>query len=118
MNYAELEKFSELKISHYSSGMRARLAFSIAMQINPDILLIDEILSVGDIEFQKKSYDSIISLKKNKKTIIHATHNLKKLQDISDKAILLHRGKKIMMGKPDEVIKKYQEIITEEKNRN
>lgn len=118
MNYAELEKFSELKINHYSTGMRARLAFSIAMQINPDILLIDEILSVGDIEFQKKSYDSILSLKKNKKTIIHATHNLTKLQEISDKAILLHKGKKVMLGKPDEVIKKYKEIITEEKNKN
>ena len=79
IQYAELENFLNLKLKHYSSGMRARLAFSTAMQIDSDILLVDEILSVGDKDFQKKSFDTFNSLKKDKKTIVHATHNLKYL---------------------------------------
>jgi len=107
--YAELEKFSGMKLKHFSSGMRARLSFAIAMQVDSDIFLIDEILSVGDKDFQKKSYDSILSLKKEKKTIIHCTHNLKKLSEFSDRVILLDKGKIIMDGNPEEVIQKYIE---------
>lgn len=107
--YAELEKFSGMKLKHFSSGMRARLSFAIAMQVNSDIFLIDEILSVGDKDFQKKSYDTILSLKKEKKTIIHCTHNLKKLSEFSDRVILLDKGKIIMDGNPEEVIQKYVE---------
>lgn len=110
IQYAELEKFIKLKIKHFSTGMRARLAFAIAMQINPDILLIDEILSVGDKNFQEKSYNTFLSYTKNKKTIIHASHNLKKLEQFSDKILLLHKGKQIILGDPHEVIQKYHEI--------
>lgn len=110
IQYAGLENYSNLKLKNYSTGMRARLAFSIAMQVDSDILLVDEILSVGDKDFQKKSYESFISLKKNKKTILHATHNLTKLSEFSDRVLLLHKGHNIMIGKPDEVIKKYKLI--------
>ncbi len=110
IEYAELEKFSNMQIKHYSSGMRARLAFATAMQINPDILLVDEILSVGDKDFRKKSYESFLSFKKDKKTILHATHNLEKIPELSEIVMLLDKGKNVMIGKPDEVIKKYQEI--------
>ncbi len=110
IKFAELENFSNLQLKHYSSGMRSRLAFSTAMQIDSDILLVDEILSVGDKEFQKKSYDAFLSLKKEKKTILHATHNTNKLLEFSDRVLLLQKGKKVMLGKPDEVIKKYGEI--------
>jgi len=110
IQYAELEKFSNMKLKHYSSGMKSRLAFSTAMQIDSDILLIDEILAVGDKDFQKKSYETFLSLKKNNKTILHATHNLNKLPEICDKVLLLHKGKNVMIGKPNEVIKKYQEL--------
>jgi len=110
IKYAELEKFSNMQIKHYSSGMRARLAFATAMQIDPDILLVDEILAVGDKDFRKKSYESFLSFKKNKKTILHATHNLEKIPELSDRVLLLDKGKNVMLGKPDEVIKKYQEI--------
>jgi len=113
IQYAELEKFVNMKLKHYSSGMRARLAFSVAMQINPDILLIDEVLSVGDKDFQQKSYDSFLSFTKNKKTILHASHNLKKLSEFSDRILLLHKGQNIMIGKPDDVIKKYMELKPE-----
>jgi len=110
LKYAELEEFSNMKLKHYSSGMRARLAFAISMEIDPDILLIDEIQSVGDKNFRKKSLDTFLSLKNNKKAIIHTTHNLERLSEFSDQLLLLHRGKMVMMGKPEEVIKKYNEI--------
>ena len=110
IQYAELEKFSNLKLKHFSTGMRARLAFSTAMQIDPDILLIDEILSVGDRLFRQKSYESLLSFKKNKKTIVHATHSFEKLSEFSDRVLLLHKGQIVMIGEPKEVIKKYTEI--------
>jgi len=110
LKYAELEKFSNMKMKHYSSGMRARLAFATSMQIDPDILLMDEIQAVGDKNFRKKSYETFLSLKNNKKAILHATHNLEKLSEFSDRLLLLHQGKMVMIGKPEEVIEKYNEI--------
>lgn len=110
IEFAELEKFSNLKLKHYSTGMRVRLAFSTAVQINPDILLVDEIIGVGDKDFRQKSYETFLSFKKNGKTILHATHNLVKLAEFSDRVLLLHKGKKVMIGEPKEVIQKYQNI--------
>ena len=110
IQYAELEKFSEMKLKHYSSGMRARLGFSIAMHVNPEILLVDEIMSVGDKDFRKKSFETFLSLKKENKTILHATHNIEVLRDFTDKVLLLHKGKMIMLDEPNEVIKKYNSI--------
>jgi len=110
MKFAELEKFTNLRLEHFSTGMRSRLAFATAMKVDPDILLIDEILSVGDRTFRTKSYDAFLSYKKNKKTILHATHQLDKVAELSDKVILLHQGKQVMIGEPQEVIKKYKEI--------
>jgi len=108
IKYAELEEFRNMPIKNYSTGMRARLAFATSMQIDPDIFLIDEILSVGDKDFQKKSYETFLKLKKNNKTVLHATHSLSKLSEFSDRALLLSKGKVIMIGDPEEVIKKYQ----------
>ena len=110
IQYAELEKFVNMKLKHYSTGMKARLAFATAMQIDPDILLVDEVLAVGDKDFQKKSYEAFLSFRKNKKTILHATHNLDKLSEFSDRVLLLHKGQIVMIGKPDEVIQKYKDI--------
>jgi len=110
IKYAELENFLNLKLKYFSAGMRARLAFSTAMQINPDILLVDEIMSVGDKNFRKKSYETFLSFKKNQKTIVHVTHNLERLAEFSDKVLLLHKGKMVMLGKPEEVINRYHEI--------
>ena len=109
IEYAELENFSEMKLLHYSSGMRARLAFSTALQINPDILLVDEILSVGDIAFRKKSFNSFLSFKEKGKTILFATHNLGSLSKMCDRVMLLEKGKLIAIGKPEEIVKLYQE---------
>jgi len=110
LEFAELERFSNMKLKHYSSGMKSRLAFATAIQIDPDILLVDEILAVGDKDFQKKSYESFLSFKNKNKTILHATHALQRIPDFSDRVLLLDKGKNVMIGKPDEVIKKYMHI--------
>ena len=80
------------------------------MKIESDILLVDEILSVGDKNFQKKSYNTFLRFKKEKKTILHASHNLNSLLEFSDRILLLHKGKNVMIGNPKDVIKKYLEI--------
>ena len=80
------------------------------MEIDPDILLVDEILSVGDKNFQKKSYNAFLDFKKKKKTILHATHNIGNLSKFSDKVLLLDKGKMVMIGKPEEVIEKYENL--------
>jgi len=116
IEWAELERFSRMKLLHFSTGMRTRLGFSIAMQIDSDILIIDEVLSVGDRIFREKSYDAFLSFRKNKKTIIHVTHNLQSLSEFADRILLLHRGKMLMLGKPDEVIKKYNKLPKPNKN--
>jgi len=110
MEYADLNKFSNLKLKHYSTGMRARLAFSTAMQVDPDILMVDEIISVGDKNFKDKSYETFLSFKKKNKTILMATHNLGNLSQICDRLLLLDKGKKVMIGLPEKVLKKYREI--------
>lgn len=110
VEFAELTDFSNMKLNHYSSGMRARLAFSTALQINAEILLVDEILSVGDIQFQEKSFDAFLNFKKQGKTIVYATHQLNQLPSLCDKIILIHHGKILEIGKPDDIIKKYKEL--------
>ena len=117
IQYAELEEFANLRIKHYSSGMRARLAFATAMQINPDILLVDEILSVGDKAFKEKSFRTFTSFKKENKTILMTTHSLGNLS-FCDRVLLLNKGKVIMIGLPNEVIKKYNDISISKKNNS
>ena len=108
--YAELKKFSGMQLKHYSAGMRARLGFSTAMQVNPDILFLDEVLSVGDKIFKKKSFELFLNFKKSKKTIIFTSHNLDLISKHSDQILLLDKGKMVMIGDKDEVIKKYDSI--------
>jgi len=110
IKWAELTPFSNMKLKHYSSGMRSRLAFSISLQIKSDILLLDEVLSVGDRLFQEKSYEAFLSFRKNEKTILHVTHNLRNLPKYTDRVLLLHHGAMITIGKPDDVIRKYNDI--------
>jgi len=110
IEYAELEKFSNMQIKHYSSGMRARLGFSTAMQVNPDILFLDEVLSVGDKIFQQKSFELFLNFKKNNKTILFTSHNQNIISKHSDKVLLLDKGKKIMLGNPDDTLEYYKKI--------
>lgn len=110
LKFAELEQFTTMKLKHFSTGMLARLAFSTVLQINPDIFLLDEILSVGDIRFREKTSKVFQSFKENGKTVLYTTHNINTLPEICDRVLLIHKGKGLMIGNPEEVVKKYREI--------
>lgn len=110
IKFAELEKFSDTKLKNFSAGMYARLAFSTAVQVNPDILLMDEILSVGDLSFQKKSFDTFLSFKQKRKSIILVTHSMDPVKQYCDRAILIDKGRILISGKPETVVEEYQKI--------
>jgi len=111
LNFAELGKFSEMKLKHFSSGMKMRLAFSTALHIDPDILLIDEVLSVGDESFRKKSFEEFLKFRERGKTILFTSHNLNTISQICDRVLLLNKGMIVAIGKGDDVINQYKEII-------
>jgi len=116
IKFAELEKFENQKLKHYSSGMKARLACSTALEINPDVLLMDEILSTGDIRFREKSFQSFLSFKEQGKTILYTTHSLPMVSELADKALLIHKGKILMNDEPEVVISKYRELNPKKKS--
>lgn len=107
MKFAELEKFEDTKLKNFSSGMYSRLAFSTAVQVDPDILIIDEILYAGDLSFQQKAFDAIISFKNRGKAIILVTHDMRPVQSQCDRAMFLNNGTNELIGKPEEVIEAY-----------
>jgi ABC-type polysaccharide/polyol phosphate transport system ATPase subunit len=107
LEFAELERFVDQKLKNYSSGMYVRLAYSIAIQVRFDILLLDEVLAVGDQEFQEKCFDSFRTMRAEGKTIILVTHDLKSVADFCDRALLLENGRMKAIGPADEVIAKY-----------
>jgi len=111
LQFAELEKFSTMKLKHFSSGMKSRLGISTVFQLNPDIFLLDEILSVGDIDFRQKCFEKFLSYKKQGKTILYVTHALNTLKDLCDRVLLLDMGNLITIGNPEDAIKKYREIF-------
>ena len=110
IQFAELKKFLDTKLKNFSSGMNARLAFATAMQVDPDILLIDEVLSVGDISFQEKSFNAIMEFRKKGKTIVFVSHAIEQVRAFCDRAVLLHQGQIHSIGKPDEIIENYKQI--------
>lgn len=110
--FAELEKFQDQKLKNYSSGMQVRLAFSIAIRAKGDILLLDEVLAVGDAAFQQKCNDYFKTLKDNKQTVILVTHSMDNVTKFCTRAILIDNGKIIEQGKPSVVAKKYLELLS------
>jgi len=110
LKFAELEDFVETKLKNFSSGMFARLAFSTAMQVNPDILLVDEVLSVGDISFQQKSYQAFKSFREMNKTIVYVSHNLDSIKELCDRVLVMNKGKIEFLGNPSEAVEKYLKI--------
>jgi lipopolysaccharide transport system ATP-binding protein len=112
IEFAELEKFADSKIKHFSAGMSARLAFSTAIHMDPDVLLMDEIISVGDLSFQQKSYDACMSLKNKGKSIILVTHSMQPVRQFCDRAIFLNKGKIESIGNTEEVVTEYEKMFT------
>jgi len=105
--FSNLEKFIDIKLKKYSSGMRVRLMFATAMSYNPDILLIDEIMSVGDEAFQKKSLDKINLLKKSGKTIIFVSHDMNLIKTFCDRLVYLNKGQIKNIGDVNSIIYEY-----------
>jgi energy-coupling factor transporter ATP-binding protein EcfA2 len=110
IDFAELEEFKDLKLKNYSSGMHVRLAFSVAIQVDADILLIDEVLAVGDASFQQKCFDAFASMRKQGKTIVFVTHDMGALKRFCHRALLLERGSMLHVGETDVVADRYLEI--------
>ncbi len=109
IKFSELEKFIDNPVRTYSSGMYMRLAFSVAINVNADILLIDEILSVGDEHFQNKCIQKMIDLKNERKTMVFVTHSMETVRKLCTRAIWLRQGKIELDGNVNEVTKKYVE---------
>lgn len=107
IEFSELEEFIDNPVRTYSSGMYMRLAFSIAINVNADILLVDEILAVGDQHFQEKCIDKMKELKSQGKTMVFVSHALGQVQELCDRAVWICEGKIKMDGVPSEVIDAY-----------
>ena len=109
--FSELKEFIDVPIKNYSSGMKARLGFSIATLVSPDILILDEVLSVGDAKFRKKSEKKVLSMFDKGVTVLFVSHSLEQVQRLCNKAMILEKGKLIAYGDIDEISAKYTEMI-------
>ncbi len=115
VEFAGVAAYIDVPVKRYSSGMYVRLGFSIAAHLDPDILLLDEVLAVGDIVFQAKCMDLIRQLRESGRTIVLISHDLGAIQAICNRAILLHQGRVVMTGNPTEVVDHYQQMAMDRK---
>lgn len=111
VRFSELEKFIDVPLKNYSSGMKARLGFSIATVVQPDILILDEVLSVGDAKFRKKSEKKLVDMMDTGVTVLFVSHNLDQVKRICNKAMILEHGKLLHYGAIDEIAPIYQEMV-------
>lgn len=107
VDFAEIEQFIDTPVKHYSSGMYVRLAFSVAAHLEPEILLIDEVLAVGDVGFQKKSLGKMENVSQQGRTVIFVSHNMNALQRLCPQSILLNRGRLVTQAETSSVIEQY-----------
>jgi len=114
--FAELERFMDQKLKNYSSGMQVRLAFSIAMQAHNDILLIDEVLAVGDASFQRKCFQVFKGMKKSGKTVVFVTHDMGAVEEYCDRAMLIEKSEIISIGKSYQVAREYRRVLNSSEN--
>jgi ABC-type polysaccharide/polyol phosphate transport system ATPase subunit len=110
IEFAELGEFVELKLKNYSSGMHVRLAFAVMVQVDADVLLIDEVLAVGDAAFQQKCYDTLQAKRDEGRTVLFVTHDMHTVERTCDRAMLLDRGKIIELGDPTAVAREYNRL--------
>ena len=112
VDFSGVERFLDQPVKNYSSGMYVRLGFSIAINVDPDILVVDEVLSVGDEEFQRKSFQKFLEFKKRGKTVILVTHTMPVVEDICDSVTWINSGTMMQTGPAAEVVKNYQSSIS------
>lgn len=110
VEFAELEKFMDLKLKNYSSGMQVRLAFSISIRVKSDILVLDEVLAVGDASFQRKCMDYFRELKKTKQTVVLVSHDMTTVEQYCDRCILVHNGELLHEGDPRTIAAEYGQL--------
>jgi lipopolysaccharide transport system ATP-binding protein len=110
IEFSELGEFIDQPIRIYSSGMMSRLGFSVAVHTNPDILLIDEVLSVGDFKFQEKSKNKIYEFKEKGKTIIFVSHDVGMVEELCDKVVLIHKHKLLYQGDVKKGVELYEQL--------
>ena len=108
--FAELEEFIDLKLKNYSSGMLVRLAFATAIQVDAEILLIDEVLAVGDAAFQQKCFEEFFRLKREGRTIVFVSHDMYSVERFCNRAMLMERGKMVQLGEPRAVARAYHKL--------
>ena len=112
IEFAGLGEFIDMPVRTYSSGMYSKLAFSITAILETDIMLIDEVLSVGDEKFKKKSYEKMKSLiSQRNRTVVIVSHSLKTLEGLCDRVMWMHEGKIVKIGEPVEVLNEYREFM-------
>lgn len=112
IEFSELEEFIDMPVKTYSSGMHSKLAFSITAILETDIMLVDEVLSVGDHKFKKKSYKKMKQLINRKdRTVVIVSHNIDTLLELCDEVMWMHKGQIKMIGDPEEVLDKYREFM-------
>ncbi len=111
IEFAELEDYQELKLKNYSSGMHVRLAFSVAIQVDADILIIDEVLAVGDASFQQKCFDVFHRMRDEGRTIVFVTHDMGAVTRFCHRAMLLEGGAAVAVGDPRDVADRYLEVV-------
>jgi len=109
IEFAELGRFVDMKLKNYSSGMQVRLAFSTAIQVDADVILLDEVLAVGDAAFAQRCYDVFRRLRHQGRTVVLVTHNLSAVERFCDRAMLLDGGRPLLTGAPEEVISLYRQ---------
>jgi ABC-type polysaccharide/polyol phosphate transport system ATPase subunit len=114
IEFADIGDFIDAPIKQYSSGMSMRLAFAVATEVNPDILLVDEILAVGDAGFKEKCFERIRNFRASGKTIILVTHAMTDVQALCERVILLEQGSIICDGPPQEAVPMYNSLLTPE----
>lgn len=111
VDFSELREFINTPLKNYSSGMIARLGFSIATEVAPDILIIDEILAVGDAQFKKKSKERILDFRRRGITLLFVSHSMEDVKALCDRVLWLDHGRMKMLGKAEDVIKEYQTFL-------
>ncbi|HYZ28355.1 MAG TPA: ABC transporter ATP-binding protein [Thermoleophilaceae bacterium] len=110
IDFAGLQEFTELKLKNYSSGMLVRLAFSVMVQVDADVLLIDEVLAVGDAAFQQKCYDEFNRIREQGRTVLLVTHAMSAVERFCDRAMLLERGRVVDIGEPNRIANEYLDV--------
>lgn len=113
VSFAELERFMDQKLKNYSSGMQVRLAFSMATRAKADVLLVDEVLAVGDADFQRKCFDYFSKLKKEKTTVVFVSHDMAAVREYCDRAMLVENSQVTAIGSTDKIAQQYMQLFLE-----